>query len=137
MKENKVVRYDRNKNKVMVNVTQVGDILDGEQVIGTTDNLHKQEYIPEAMQRIYVGITQQIIQGEKQLKEVKLRQATNHLKFDYDELVELKQKIAELKTLDQMEQDKEGLKNIEESIKRLKKDALQLKPVIQKLRKTK
>ena len=135
MKENKVVRYDRNKNKVVVNVTQVGDILDGERVIGHTDNKFFQEYNPAEMQRIYAGITQQIVQGEKQLKDAKLRQATNHLKFDYDELVELKQKMAELKTLDQMEQDKEGIKNIQENIKRLKKDALQLKPIIQKLRK--
>ena len=135
MKENKVVRYDRSKNKVVVNVTQVGDILDGERVIGHTDNKYLQEYEPSEMQRIYSGITAQIVQGEKQLKDTKLRQTTNHLKFDYDELVELKQKMAELKTLDQMEQDKNGVKNMEENLKRLKKDALQLKPVIQKLRK--
>ena len=135
MKENKVVRYDRSKNKVVVNVTQVGDILEGDKVIGTTDNTYKQEYNPEEMKRIYAGITAQINQGEKQLKETKLRQTTNHLTFDYDELVELKQKMAQLKTLDQMEQDKDGVKNMEENIKRLKKDAAQLKPVIQKLRK--
>ena len=136
MKENKVVRYDRNKNKVIVNVTQVGDILEGDKVIGTTDNTYKQEYKPEEMKRIYSGITAQIVQGEKQFKEIKLRQTTSHLNFDYDELVELKQKMAELKTLDQMEQDKDGVKNMEENIKRLKKDAAQLKPVIQKLRKS-
>ena len=135
MKENKVVRYDRTKNKVVVNVTQVGDILEGDKVIGTTDNTYKQEYEPTEMKRIYTGINQQIIQGEKQLKEIKLRKLTNNLKFDYDELVQLKQKLAELKILDQMEQDKEGLKNVQENLKRLKKDALQLKPVIQKLKK--
>ena len=136
MKENKVVRYDRTKNKVVVNVTQVGDILEGDKVIVTTDNTYKQEYNPEEMKRIYSGITAQIVQGEKQLKDIKLRQTTNHLKFDYDELVTLKAKMAELKTLDQMEQDKQGLENIKDNIKRLKKDAAQLKPVIQKLRKS-
>ena len=135
MKENKVVRYDRTKNKVVVNVTQVGDILEGERVIGHTDNVYKQAYNPNEMKRIYAGINAQIIQGEKQLKDIKLRQTTNHLKFDYDELVTLKAKMAELKTLDQMEQDKQGLENIKDNIKRLKKDALQLKPIIEKLRK--
>ena len=135
MKENKVVRYDRSKNKVVVNVTQVGDILEGDKVIGTTDNVYKQEYDPKEMQRIYSGITQQIVQGEKQLKETKLRQDTNILKFPEDELTELKEKIASLKTLDQMKQDTDGVKNMEEQIKRLKKDAAQLKPVIMKLRK--
>ena len=76
MKENKVVRYDRTKNKVVVNVTQVGDILEGDRVLGTTDNTYKQEYKPEEMQRIYSGITAQIVQGEKQLKDIKLRQMT-------------------------------------------------------------
>ena len=135
MKENKVVRYDRTKNKVVVNVTQVGDILEGDRVLGTTDNTYKQEYKPEEMQRIYSGITAQIVQGEKQLKDIKLRQMTSTLKFPEDELKELKEKMAELKTLDQMEQDKDGIKNMEENIKRLKKDAAQLKPVIMKLRK--
>ena len=135
MKENKVVRYDRTKNKVVVNVTQVGDILEGERVIGNTDNKYLQEYEPAEMKRIYAGINAQIVQGEKQLKDIKLRQTTNHLKFDYDELVTLKAKMAELKTLDQMEQDKQGLENIKDNIKRLKKDALQLKPIIEKLRK--
>jgi|TARA_R100000049_G_C1905180_1_gene54007 hypothetical protein len=135
MKENKVVRYDRTKNKVVVNVTQVGDILEGDKVIGTTDNVYKQAYNPNEMKRIYAGINAQIVQGEKQLKDIKLRQTTNHLKFDYDELVTLKAKMAELKTLDQMEQDKQGLENIKDNIKRLKKDALQLKPIIEKLRK--
>jgi len=135
MKENKVVRYDRSKNKVVVNVTQVGDILEGDKVIGTTDNVYKQEYDPKEMQRIYSGITQQIVHGEKQLKETKLRQDTNILKFPEDELTELKEKIASLKTLDQMKQDTDGVKNMEEQIKRLKKDAAQLKPVIMKLRK--
>jgi|TARA_R100000093_G_scaffold1035_2_gene2601 hypothetical protein len=135
MKENKVVRYDRTKNKVVVNVTQVGDILEGERVIGHTDNVYKQAYNPNEMKRIYAGINAQIVQGEKQLKDIKLRQTTNHLKFDYDELVTLKAKMAELKTLDQMEQDKQGLENIKDNIKRLKKDALQLKPIIEKLRK--
>ena len=43
--------------------------------------------------------------------------------------------MAELKTLDQIKQDTDGVKNMEENIKRLKKDAAQLKPVIMKLRK--
>ena len=135
MKENKVVRYDRTKNKVVVNVTQVGDILEGDRVLGTTDNAYKQEYKPEEMQRIYSGITAQIVQGEKQLKDIKLRQMTSTLKFPEDELKELKEKMAELKTLDQIKQDTDGVKNMEENIKRLKKDAAQLKPVIMKLRK--
>ena len=135
MKENKVVRYDRSKNKVVVNVTQVGDILEGDRVLGTTDNTYKQEYKPEEMQRIYSGITAQIVQGEKQLKDIKLRQMTSTLKFPEDELKELKEKMAELKTLDQIKQDTDGVKNMEENIKRLKKDAAQLKPVIMKLRK--
>ena len=43
--------------------------------------------------------------------------------------------MLEIKTLKQVEQDKVGRINMEEGIKALKKDAEQLKPIIQKLRK--
>jgi len=135
MKENKIVRYDRTKNKIMVNVTQEGMINDGTKDIGHTKNRFEQEYDVDEMKKIYSGITAQVVQCEKQLKEVKLRQTTTTLNYPVDELKELKAKIAELKTLDQMEQDEQGKNNVETSLKRLRKEASQLKPIIEKLRK--
>jgi len=135
MEETKVVRYDRAKNKIMVSVTQEGMINDGTNDIGHTKNRFEQEYDVGEMKKIYAGITHQIGQIEKKLKEMKLREASTVLKYSEDELNELKAKMAELKVFDQLQQDKQGLDNMEDSLKRLRKDANQLKPVIQKLRK--
>jgi|TARA_R100000049_G_C1926568_1_gene70945 predicted nuclease with TOPRIM domain len=149
MKENKIVRYDRTNNKcskpfkkrfktckrIMVNVAQEGMINDGTNDIGYGVTHHVQEYDVNAMKKIYSGITAQVVQCEKQLKEIKLRQTTTTLNYPVDELKELKAKIAELKTLDQMEQDEQGKNNVETSLKRLRKEASQLKPILEKLRK--
>ena len=135
MEETKVVRYDRTKNKIMVNVTQEGMINDGTNDIGHTKNRFEQEYDVDEMKKIYAGIAAQLVQCEKQIKEIKLRQTTTILKFPEDELKELKAKMAELKVFDQIEQDQKGLENMEDSLKRLRKDANQLKPIIQKLKK--
>jgi len=134
MKEQKVVRYDRKKNKVIVNVAQEGDIENGGKVIGHTKNMYRQEYAPDEMKKIYVGIQAQLTQLQQQLKELKLRQETTILKFPEDELKELEEKMLEIKALKQVEQDKAGRKNMEDGIKQLKKDALQLKPVMLKLK---
>lgn len=134
MKEQKVVRYDRKKNKVIVNVAQEGDIKNGEIVIGHTQNIFKQEYEPEQMKKIYVSLQAQLNQLQQQLKEIKLRQEITILKYNEDELKELEEKMLEIKTLKQIEQDRAGRKNVEDGIKQLKKDALQLKPVMLKLR---
>tara|TARA_Y100000310_G_C20160529_1_gene568950 strand:- start:108 stop:521 length:414 start_codon:yes stop_codon:yes gene_type:complete len=135
LKENKIARYDRTKNKVIVNVTQEGDIENSGNVIGTTYNTYKQEYEPEEMKKIYAGIQAQITQLQNQLKELTLRQDTTILKYSKEEIEELEAKMLEIKTLKQVEQDKVGRINMEEGIKALKKDAEQLKPIIQKLRK--
>ena len=134
MKEQKIVRYDRKKNKIIVTVAQEGDIRNGEIVMGHTQNMFKQEYEPEQMKKIYASLQAQLNQLQQQLKDIKLRQDTTILKYNEDELKELEEKIVEIKTLKQVEQDKEGRKNVEDGIKQLKKDALQLKPVMLKLK---
>jgi len=132
MKENKVVRYDRKKNKVLVYVTQEGDITEGSKVIGNTKNRFEQEYEPSEMKRIYKNLNEQVNHFEKTLKDIK-NQEKQKLEFEYDEIVKLKKMLEEIKKVDKLEKDKVQKSALEDNLKKLKEDLRQLKPVIQNM----
>jgi len=134
MKENKVVRYDRDKKKVILRLTQEGEISDGQETLGTTKNIFNQEYEVSGIKKIWAKL-----QEDKQRFEQDLKQLNN--KVDYEliifeneaEIEEFKKKLEELKKYDEKQKANAQIKQLEEMIKSLKTDLLKLEPIIKKL----
>lgn len=134
MKENKTIRYDRKKNKIILKVTQEGDIKDGSDVIGITLNTYDQEYTKAGIKRVWNNLQEQRHKLEKDLKKIKDKVNYENIVFDDEnELLNFKRKLEELKKFEESNKAKGQLEHMETMIKAIKQDILKLNPIIEKL----
>tara|TARA_Y100000310_G_scaffold42720_1_gene39945 strand:- start:1313 stop:1732 length:420 start_codon:yes stop_codon:yes gene_type:complete len=134
MKENKVVRYDRDKKKVILKLTQEGEINDGQEVLGKTENVFNQEYEVSGIKKIWAKLQEDKQRFEHDLKQLKNKLDYELIVFENEaEIEEFKKKLEELKKYDEKQKAESQIKQLEEMIKSLKTDILKLEPIIKKL----
>lgn len=139
MEVEKKARYDRDKNKVFLTVSEKGEIEqpmeNGKEVVGYTENRFEQEFNPEYIKKTYKNLNGQINQMERNLKTLRQKKEKIDIDYEYDDLVELKKKMEAIKKLGELEKTTDQIKSLENSIKNMKKDIATMKPIIKKLKK--
>ena len=111
MKEQKAVRYDRDKKVVVLTLNQTYEI----------NEIHKIWADMQGKKGIF----------EKQVKELKIK--TKDLKDEPKELTALRKNLKLLQTADAEDKSKGELKYAETMVEGLKKEILMLEPVVNKL----
>jgi predicted nucleotidyltransferase len=131
----KIVRFDRAKNKVVVNWTVDNEIKEGDEVVGQNIQTIKQEYSPAYIKKTYTELNAQIVNFEKQLKENKLKLDTLVIKADEEEIKRVLNLLEESKKLQERDKLKQAVKFLTEQLKTIKEDKMSLEPVIKQLKK--
>ena len=135
MKTEKIARYDRKKNKVIVVVTEEGEMKYGGKDVGYTKNRHEQEFEPSYIKNIYKQLQSQKVQIEKGLKDNKFKDDTTVIKSDVDDLEKLKVQIQELQKYDELKKNKAQSEMLCVDLKNIMKDIRILGPIVKKLKK--
>jgi DNA polymerase III delta prime subunit len=133
-KKTKSIRYDRRKNKVMIEFEFSGDIKDGDNVVGKTIENYKQEYEPEWVKNSYRGINAKINSLENGIKRSKLQLDTMIIKGKEDEIEQFIQMQELAKQLKQKKKEQEKLEAMEHNLKELKKEKRELSSVMKKIK---
>lgn len=141
MKENKIIRYDRSANKVIVKVLQDSEAKEAE--IAQSENsispvafnhVMEQVYSVENFKNAWSQLNQTITNVKQNIKS--LKQEGDKLpenKFTENELATFREMLAAVNSVQQKEQNKSKLEQAEEYLKFLQKEYNYMKPVMDKL----
>lgn len=131
----KVIRYDRAKNKVLINFSDENDIKEGKDVVGHNVGRYTQEYDPAHIKNLYKNFNARIVGLEKQIKDAKLKLNVLVFKFDEDEIKKIIAIIEESKKLQEKDRLEGAIKFMEEQLTGIKSDKRDLEPVVKQLKK--
>lgn len=130
MEQHKTARYDRSTNKVKLTVSVEGKILDGDQEVGYTKDIHDQTFQPEYIKRVWNKLNADRDHIEKELKKASEPYKSKHA---IEELDKLREMLQELTKLDEHNKKQATHEHMNKNLKIIKEDIRVFTPIIKQL----